>query len=164
VVYELTARDEQVAQILLAEIATRCWELRIPSFQVREPLDCAAGRAAKQLGCTLHQTYLPSGGMMAAILDRRRLLQLMEPELRRRAAGACPDAAHRAAYDALCRSELLSDNGVLVRLLLGYWSLLDAAASGTQIPERFEQLLALWFPGGGTSRLPLLHAHALDSY
>jgi hypothetical protein len=161
---ELTAQDIEAAHALLAEIAARCWDLRVSSFRVREPLDSAAGRAAKQLGCTVHQTYSPSGASMGAILDRRRLLSLLEPELRRRAAGMDLDTEQTAAFEALCRNEAILDNGTLLRLLAGHWSLADACALGTEVPAQFERTFEAWFPGGGTQILPLPYAHALDRY
>jgi GNAT superfamily N-acetyltransferase len=170
VAHELTARDVKAAHALLVEVAARCWKLRLPSFRVREPLDSAVGRAAKQLGCRVHQTYPPSGGMMGAILDRRQLLSLLEPELRRRAAGIDLGTEQAAAFDALCRGEALPDNGVLLRLLVGHWSPGDAAAfsnagtPGTEVPVPFERVFEAWFPGGGTRQLPLPYSHVLDRY
>jgi hypothetical protein len=164
VVDELTAVDVDAARALLVEIAARCWGLRISSFQVREPPDGAAGRAAKALGCTIRQTYPPGGGLMGAIQDRAGLLSLLEPELRRRAGAAGPDAQPSTAFRALVRGEVIPEDGVLLPLLLGYWSLSEAVALGLAIPAPFEHLLALWFPGGGTPALPVPFAAALDDY
>ena len=164
IVDELTARDVEDAHALLAEIAARCWDLRLSAFRVREPLDSAVGRAARQVGCTVHQTYSPSGAMMGAILDRQRLLSLLEPELRRRTAGRDSGLDQATAFAALRRGEVIPDNGVLLRLLVGHWSLADARAVGHAIPPQFERLFGLWFPGGGILHLPLPYAHVLDRY
>jgi GNAT superfamily N-acetyltransferase len=164
VVDELTARDIDAAHVLLVELAARCWRLRFSSFQVHEPADSAAGRAAKRLGCTVRQTYPFSGGMMGAILDRRQVLALVESELWRRADGADLGTEQTAAFEALCRGEAIPDNGVLLRLLVGHWSLADACALGTEVPAQFERTFEAWFPGGGTQILPLPYAHALDRY
>jgi hypothetical protein len=69
-----------------------------------------------------------------------------------------------AAFEALRRGEAIPDSGVLLRLLVGHWSLADARALGHEIASQFERLFALWFPGGGTPNLPLPYAHVLDGY
>jgi GNAT superfamily N-acetyltransferase len=164
VVDELTALDVEAARALLVEIAATCWGQRHSSFQVREPPDGAAGRAARQLGCTVRQEYAASGEMMGAILDRQGLLALLEGELRRRAEDVILGAAHAAAWEALCQGAAIPDDGLLLRLLVGHCSLADAIAWGAEIPARFKRLFELWFPGGGTRLLPLPYSHALDRY
>jgi ribosomal protein S18 acetylase RimI-like enzyme len=164
VVDELTARDTAAAEALLVEVAARCWHLRLSDFRVREPLDSAVGRAAQRLGCTYQQTFPASGGMMGAILDRQQLLRMLEPELRRRLPTDELHPVHTAAFDALCRSELVSDNRVLLRLLVGYWSATDACALGTMIPAQYQRVCEAWFPGGGSAYLPQPYAHRLDRY
>jgi hypothetical protein len=164
VVDELAAGDIEAAQALLAEVATRCWNLRMSDFWVREPLDSAAGRAAQRIGCEYHQTFPSTGGMMGAILDRRQLLQLLEPELRRRLPSDNLQAEHTAAFDALCRGEVITDNRDLLRLLIGYWSAADARAFGTAILAQYERIADAWFPGGGSQILPWPYAHTLDRY
>lgn len=164
VIDELTALDVEAGRAMLAEIAAHCWDKRFSSFQVREPPDSAAGQAAKQLGCTVHQDYAASGEMMGAILDRQRLLALLKPELRRRAEDVVSDADQSAAFAALCRGAAIPEDGLLLRLLVGHCSLADAIAWGTEIPAQFERLFALWFPGGGTRLLPEPYSHGLDRY
>jgi hypothetical protein len=164
VVDELTAQDTEAAEALLVEVAARCWQLRLSEFQVREPLDSAVGRAAQRLGCTYHQTFPSSGEMMGMILDRHQLLILLEPELRRRLPSAELQTIHTTAFDGLCRSEVVGDNRVLLRLLVGYWSAADASALGTEIPAQYQDVCAAWFPGGGSETLRLPYAHSLDRY
>jgi ribosomal protein S18 acetylase RimI-like enzyme len=82
IVDEMAAQDAGVARRLLVEIARRCWQMRLSEFWVREPLDSLVGRVACRAGCTYGQTFPPSGGMMAAILNRSSLLETLEPELR----------------------------------------------------------------------------------
>lgn len=164
VVDELTARDMNAAQALLVEMASRCWQMRLSHFDLYEPLDSAVGKVAASAGCGYHQEFLPSGGMMGAILDRQQLLAELEPELRRRLGNENLYAAHEAAFVALDSGELLPDNRVLLRLLLGFWSLPDALTMGTVIPDHFKPVCQTWFPGGGSHLLPLPHAHKLDRY
>jgi len=164
VIDELTALDVEAARALLVEIAATCWDRRHGSFQVREPADGAAGRAARQLGCTVRQEYAASGEMMGVILDRQRLLAQLEPELRRRAEDAIPDADQAAALEALRQGAAIPDNGLLLRLLVGHCSLADAVAWGAEIPAPFEHSFARWFPGGGTRLLPMPYSHTLDRY
>lgn len=164
IVDELTARDLAAARALLAEVATRCWQVRFSEFWVREPIDSLVGKAAQELGCEYHQTFPPSGGMMGAILDRPGLLQLLEPELRRRLSGDRLLTEHERAFKGLCRGEIVTDEHALLRLLLGYWSLNDAVTHGATVTEEFELLCNAWFPGGGSQVLPRTYAHVLDRY
>lgn len=161
---ELAARDIEAAQALLAEVAARCWILRLSEFWVREPLDSAVGWAAQRIGCEYHQTFPSTGGMMGAILDRQQLLALLEPELLRRLPSAELQIEHTAAFDVLRRGELIADNRDLLRLLIGYWSAADARVFGVAIPEHYERIADAWFPGTGTHILPLPYAHTLDRY
>ncbi|ABW15683.1 GCN5-related N-acetyltransferase [Parafrankia sp. EAN1pec] len=158
-VQEMAARDTGIARCLLADIARSAWELRVSEFRVREPLDGVVGRLARHLGCGYKQEFPPTGGMMAAILNRSELLATLEPELRRRDR----DAAD-AAMDELARGELIPDNGLLVRLLLGYSSAADASTPAATIPARHRRTCSAWFPGGSTATLPMPYAHALDRY
>jgi hypothetical protein len=164
VVDELAASDVDAAQALLAEVGGRCSRLRFSEFSVREPLDSAVGKAAQRIGCTYHQTFPSTGAMMGAILDRQKLMQLLEPELRRRLPSADLHAAHTAAFDALSRGEVIPGSQDLLRLLVGYWSTADARAYGVALPAQHGHALDAWFPGGGTHLLPLAYAHTLDRY
>ncbi len=159
-VKEAVASDAGVARCLLVDVARSAWELRVSEFRVWEPPDGVVGRLARYLGCVYQQEFPPTGGMMAAILNRSGLLATLEPELRRRGGGAAVDAA----MDELARGELVPDNGLLVRLLLGYFSAADASTLAATIPERHRRTCSAWFPGGGTTRLPVPYAHALDRY
>jgi hypothetical protein len=161
---ELTARDASAARALLVEIAARCWKMRFGEFQVREPLDSNVGKVAQRTGCTNHQTFPPSGGMMGMILDRQQLLALLEPELRRRLPETDLQSVHPAAYDALYSGEIISDKGALLRLLTGYWSATQARAFGVDIPPNYARVVEAWFPGGGTPQLPQPYSHILDRY
>jgi hypothetical protein len=164
VVDELAATDVAAAHALLAEVGARCLDMRLSEFWVREPLDSAVGRAAQRIGGTYHQTFPRTGGMMGAILDRQRLLLLLEPELQRRLPSADLLAAHTTAFDALYRGDIIPDSRDLLRLLVGYWSTTDARAYHVDLPTQHESVLDAWFPGGGTQVLPLPYAHTLDRY
>jgi len=109
---ELTARDAPAARALLAAVASLCWELRISEFTVYEPLDGTVGRVAQRLGCSYHQDFPASGGMMAAILDRPALL------------GTLPASP---AWEGL-------DDATLVRVLTGYAAADDAGPAGGLMP------------------------------
>jgi len=161
---ELVAHDADGARRLLIAVAQHCWRLRLGEFSVREPADSIVGRAARHLGCTYQQTFPPSGGTMAAILNRPGLLQEVEPELRRRAASERHDEQYDAAGAALRGGDLIPDDKDLIRLLLGYWSAEDAIAHGVSVAEPYLDLCTAWFPGGGTPSLPTPYAHHLDHY
>jgi predicted acetyltransferase len=164
VVDELAAIDVDAAQVVLAEVGARCSHMRLSEFWVREPRDSAVGLAAQRIGSTYHQTFPRSGGMMGRILDRQRLLRLLEPELRRRLPNADLHVAHTTAFDALCSGAILPDSRDLLRLLVGYWSTTDARAYAVELPAQHEHVLDAWFPGGGTRMLALPYAHTLDRY
>ncbi|WP_225802439.1 GNAT family N-acetyltransferase [Streptomyces sp. NK15101] len=161
---ELVAENATATGRLLAAVARLCWQRRLSAFTVREPADSLTGRVARQMGCTYQQGFPPSGGMMAAVLNRSSLVRTLEPELRRRAASRQPDTDHGESLDALRRGELIPDDKALIRLLLGYWSVEDASAQGTPIPDRYQDLCTAWFPGGGSPSLPTPYAHRLDRY
>ncbi|WP_314252325.1 GNAT family N-acetyltransferase [Streptomyces kutzneri] len=161
---ELVAGDTDAARLLLTALAGVCWQRRLSEFGVREPADSLVGRVARRMGCTYQERFPPSGGMMAAVLNRSELLRKLEPELRRRAGGDRSDVVFRAAYDALRRGSLLPDDRALVRLLLGHWSLDDAGTQGGSVPERYQELCTAWFPGGSSPSLPMPYAHRLDRY
>jgi GNAT superfamily N-acetyltransferase len=162
VVDEFTAVDQRAAHSLLQDIASRCWQMRLNTYQIREPLDSIVGQAARQLGCEYQQIYLPSGGMLGMILNRQHLLNLLEPELRRRLPSADLATRHTDTFTALHRGELIPDNRDLLRLLLGFWSIADLPS--LPIPDTYRQIFDAWFPGGGASLLPMPYAHILDRY
>lgn len=161
---ELVAEDAPATRRLLAAVARLCWQRRLGRFTVREPADSLTGRVARHLGCTYEQRFPPSGGMMAAVLNRPSLVRTLEPELRRRACGLLPGTAHLQAVEALCGGDLFPDDRALIRLLLGHWSAEDAYVHGAAVPDRYRSLCAAWFPGGGTPALPTPYAHRLDRY
>ncbi|PKW05988.1 Acetyltransferase (GNAT) domain-containing protein [Streptomyces sp. 1222.5] len=161
---ELVAEDASAAALLLAALARLCWERRLSEFTVREPADSLVGRVARHMGCTEQRRFWSSGGMMAAVLNRSELVRKLEPELRRRAAGQWPDQGYDTALAALRRGDLIPDGTALVRLLLGHWSSDDADAAGVAMPDRYRDLCAAWFPGGGSPSLPTPYAHRLDRY
>jgi predicted GNAT family N-acyltransferase len=162
---ELVAQDADGAGRLLTAVAQRAWRLRLSEFTVREPADSVVGRVARHMGCTYQQTYPPSGGTMAAILNRPGLLREVEPELRRRAGGLRHNADHDVAFAALLRGDLILDNRPLIRLLLGYWSAEDALADDVPVSAPpYWDLCEAWFPGGGTPTLPMPYVHHLDRY
>ncbi|MEU0030872.1 GNAT family N-acetyltransferase [Streptomyces sp. NPDC006335] len=161
---ELAAEDATAARLLLVALARLCWQRRLAEFTVREPADSLVGRVARGMGCVYRQRFPSSGGMMAAVLNRPALVTRLEPELRRRAVGRGPDPFHDTVFGALRRGNLVPDNRVLVRLLLGHWSAEDADTHGMPVPARHRDLFTAWFPGGGTPVLPTPYAHRLDRY
>ncbi|MYS92409.1 putative acetyltransferase involved in intracellular survival [Streptomyces chartreusis NRRL 3882] len=164
VVDELVAEDAATAARMLAALARLCWRRRLSEFTVREPADSLVGRVARHMGCTEQRGFRPSGGMMAAVLNRSSLVRKLEPELRRRAGGQRPDQIYDTALAALRRGDLIPDDTALVRLLLGHWSTGDADAVGVAMPDRYRDLCSAWFPGGSTLPLPAPYAHRLDRY
>ena len=161
-VLEMTAKDVGSARALLAAAGAGYWQHRCAEFEVYEPADSAVGRVARQMGCEVRATYRPDGGGMAAILNRESLVGKLEPELGRRAhAGRVKPPV--SALHALAAGELCPDDGVLLRLLLGYWSWVDAEAAGLEVPAEWRDTFAAWFPGVCTA-LPSPYAHRLDHY
>ncbi len=163
-VEELVAADADATRRLLLAVARLCWERRLGQFTVREPADGLTGRVARHMGCTYQQGFAASGGMMAAVLNRSSLVRSLEPELRRRAGVREPDKAYLQAFDALRTGGLLADDRVLIRLLLGHWSVEEAYVHGSVVADRYRDLCTAWFPGGGTPSLPTPYAHRLDRF
>ncbi|MFG2576170.1 hypothetical protein [Streptomyces sp. NPDC048481] len=164
IVDELVAEDAAATRLLLTAVARLCRQRRLSEFTVREPTDGLTGQVARHMGCTHQQRFPPSGGMMATVLNRSSLVRKLEPELRRRAAVQQPDHEYNEPFDALRRGDLLPDDQALIRLLLGYWSANDTVVHGISIPERYRDLSAAWFPGGGAHSLLSPYAHRLDRY
>jgi len=161
-VLEMTAKDVSAARALLAAAAARYWEQRCSEFEVYEPADSVVGRVARQMGCDVRATYKPDGGGMAAILNRQSLVERLMPELARRVrAGRVEPPA--SALDALATGKLCPDDGMLLRLLLGYWSWVDAQAAGLEVASGWRDTFAAWFPGA-CGALPSPYAHRFDHY
>ncbi len=162
-VAELTGLDAGACEVLLADAARRCWEHRLSSFRLHEPADSLAGRVARRLGCEVRSTFRPDGGGMAAILNRPSLIERLRPELERRA-DAHGVGSSDQALELLAGGRLCPDQGMLLRLLMGFWSWADAAAGGYCPPREHEGVFRSWFCGGGTMVLPQPFAHRLDQY
>jgi hypothetical protein len=118
----------------------------------------------QRFGCVHHQTYLPGGGMMGAILNRQQLLQNLETELKWRLYSPEQYDAYPDAFDALLEGKIIAHDRVLFKLLVGHWSMTQARSAGVIIPEQFEKAVNAWFPGGGTLFLAQPYAHFLDRY
>ena len=149
---------------LLAALTAHCWDLRLSEFTVREPIDSLVGWEARRLGCEYRQVFPATGEMMGAILNRSRLLETLEPELRRRVTHESLFGDHETAFSVLQAGELVPDNHALVRLLLGFWSADDAEIAGALPPSPHTHIGVAWFPGGGSPSLPTSYAHKLDRY
>jgi predicted acetyltransferase len=160
---EMAARDQASARLLISAIAELSLQAQQSQFTVGEPLDSVVGRTLKALGCSLCETHLRSGGMMARMLHRGPLLRALEPELRRRCQGLEAESLHEAGFAALMAGTLGIDRPTLLSLLVGHWSLAEARTRGL-CPSAFSEVLELWFPGGGGHQLPTAHAHRLDRY
>ncbi|MEM7034987.1 MAG: GNAT family N-acetyltransferase, partial [Chloroflexota bacterium] len=163
VVDELTAENRTVAQHLLAEISARCHQFYLSEFQIREPLDSMVGTVAQAIGCFYRQEFFSAGGILGLILNRQKLLDELEPELRRRL-GSGDQTDHAQAFAKLQQGDLIPDDTTLLRLLLGTWSLVEAEVNGTVIPPTYQRICQGWFPGGGTYFLPTPYSHYLDRY
>jgi hypothetical protein len=161
-VLEMVAKDVSAARTLLAAAGARYWEQRRAEFEVHEPADSLVGRVARQMGCDVRATYQPDGGGMAAILNRESLVEKLRPELGRRAeTGRITPPA--SALDALAAGKLCPDDRMLLRLLLGYWSWVDAEVAGLEVAPGWRDTFAAWFPGA-CAALSSPYAHRFDHY
>lgn len=180
---EICAADLGAARRILAAVGRRAGAEHLDRFTVYEPEDSFVGMAARDAGCEISHRTQPTGGGMGIILDRARLLDALQDELRRRQEtalrrGATGDGPARTAgnestsehpeerhvLDMLKSGELIRDDRDLLRLLVGYWSLADLDARGEGPPKRVRGLLEAWFPGTGACGLPIPYAHPLDRY
>jgi hypothetical protein len=66
-------------------------------------------------------------------------------------------------FEALLTGELVSDDGWLLQLLLGFRSWHEAEHAGLEAPAECRRTLQRWFPGT-SPYLPAGHAHRLDRY
>jgi GNAT superfamily N-acetyltransferase/ribosomal protein S18 acetylase RimI-like enzyme len=162
-VLELTGADAAACQALLIDAARRCWDQRLSSFQLHEPPDSLAGMVARRVGCEVKSTFKADGGGMGAILNRPSLIERVRPELERRAAAHGVGSSDEA-FELLGSGQLCADEGMLLRLLMGFWSWADAGAAGYSPPPEHEGVFRSWFCGGGTTILPQPFAHRLDHY
>jgi len=172
-ILEAGARDESAATALLAALGSRCRERDVCEFTINEPGDGVVGRTAAAIGCSESTETAPDGGGMASILNRRRLVTALEPELVRRAdasysrLGIAPaagvDAVRRGVVRRLAAGELVADDGDLVRLLLGYRSWEEVGHRIDASPDD-RPVLRGFFPGDGTTDLPTGYAHQFDRY
>jgi len=162
-VLELTAADAAGCQVLLIDAARQCWEHRLSSFVLHEAADSLAGRVARRLGCEVKWTFKADGGGMGVILNRPSLIERLRPELERRGAAHGIGPSDQA-LELLAGGGLCPDQGMLLRLLIGFWSWADADAAGYCPPREQEGVFRSWFCGGGTTVLPQPFAHRLDQY
>ena len=167
IIHELAAVDHDAARRLLAEVMSLGADQGATEIWLREPLDSAAGRAARSLGGEYRLRFPATGSMMGSIFHRARLLAALEPELQRRLSMTVAAAQHDAAFPLLERGELVADDQALLFLLLGYWSAADlpgdVRGQATDAGP-YAAVLTGWFPGGGTPALLQPYAHELDRY
>ena len=164
-VHEIVARDQATAGMLLADVARRARRLDHERIVFQEPGDSAVARAARSIGCeTVHRHYAAAGGM-AALLDRGRFLDGLEPELARRAAAArIPTAAQVPALAALRGGALLPGGGDLLQLAFGYERFDDVPEARRGNDSGLWDVAQAWFPGGGSRVLAEPFGHTLDQY
>ncbi len=172
-VFEAGARTTTAARVILADIARRCREDDLERYTVEEPADSLVGIVARSLGCAVTETTSSDGGGMGILLDRQAAVHELSDELRRRVRASVPTTAGdgsvvERALAMLADRTLVSDDGALLRLLVGYRSWDEAVTLGecdTGGPEAAaaDAACRLLFPGGGPV-LPAPYAHRLDRY
>ncbi len=162
-VVELAAKSDAAAKALILELGKKSWERYCENLVLREPPDGRCGIIAKHFSCEVQTTFRERGGGMGAILDRPRLLGILEDELNRRASYGNRDLDD-AALAELRDSVLVPDDGHLMRLLTGYWSWQEAEMWGAVASEERRKLLGAIFPGGQSPALLMPYSHSLDRY
>ena len=158
---ELCAREPEHASGVLRVLSRWAVAAHRQKLEVAEPVDSAAGVAARRFGCTVEHKYYATGFCMGVTLDRARWLGVLQPELERRGqAHRLEQTKSRAACAALLAGELVPDNGTLLQLMVGYVGYRDAGVSS----GGHEEALRAWFAGTATETLPAPHSHRLDRY
>jgi hypothetical protein len=158
-VREASAVSARAAEALVRELVAVATTRRVERLTLHVAPDSIVGGVLRRLGCKMTIHYPATGGWMGKVLDRRRLVEALGDELRRRAPETAP---HDLA--ALAAGEIYPDDALLLPLLTGYLTWRDADAAGASRPEGPEELAARWFPGGGGIGLPLPFMHRLDYY
>jgi GNAT superfamily N-acetyltransferase len=158
-VRELSALERPAAVTIIQAVAEIASSWGYGEMIVLEPIDSLAGSLLRDIGCEVQQRYDSDGGWMGRILNRKRFIRALAPELARRASVEDP-----SAITALESGILVRDDGRLLRLLIGYWSWLDAKWAGEIAPMEFSGIINTWFPGGGNQILPRPFLHSVDRF
>ena len=160
-VQETAADSPESARALISVLRDRSMERWEDTLTIEGPSDSDVGRTIRQIGGTLHRNYASDGGGMGLITNRASLVGKLSGELERRTGGT---PAPSGAYQDLTSGTLVPDNGLFLKLLVGFWSWEDAEHAGLTAADSHGDILRAWFPGGGASRLPEPFAYGLDEY
>ena len=103
---------------------------------------------------------------MGKILNRNKFLELMKPELDRRASIVNSDLdKNKDLFARLISGQVITDSSMLLGLSLGYEKFEDQDSRKLNvILDNDKETLSAWFPGGGTSGLLHPFAHKLDRF
>lgn len=155
-VLEAVAASPAAARELLGVLARRC---RVETVEILEPADSTLGRALLRMNAEVSENHRARGGWMGKILDREALIRMLGEELDRRAGTSAIEARR-----ALAAGEFFQDDALLLPLLLGHRSWLDARDEGELAPETHRDVVRRWFPEVPCETLPTPYIHHLDRY
>ncbi len=158
-VKEAVAANPQAAKELLGVLGQMAQRAGVGKVEMFEPRDSILGRALLNFGGKNEEKYRPDGGWMGKILNRDALVALLTDELNRRSLQPQAEAIQDLASGAF-----FSNDELLLGLLLGFRSWLDARDIGELSPTSYRDLVKEWFPITGTEALPLPYLHHLDRY
>ncbi len=153
IVTELCGANRDVIEGLVAELAAVAESRQIEAARFDEVPDSLAGSVLRSLGCEVKITYEAGGGWMGRFSDRAKFLELVRPELERRAGDVS------ALIEALNTRNVCPDDGVLLQLVTGYvsWS-----EEFSEPAEEVERVGRRCFPGAGSADLPLPYQYTND--
>lgn len=153
---EAVALTPGAASALLAFCRRRAREERKEEALLPVPPDGVLAFTARYTDCRMVQIYSASGGSMARVLDARRLLRALEPELSRQICGAgnadtrwltirtevgevllrvSPDGVEVTADAGEPHDVVVLPQGTLARLVLGFAPARDLCAHLSQPPS-----------------------------
>ena len=159
-VREIVAADLAAAAALLAYVRELAVRARRGNIEIDEPPDSVVGGLLRLTTCTFKERSSADGGWMAAVLDRGRLIDLVDPEIDRRFA-----SGSASATQALRMGRLLTDTAALAHALLrpNGWAEIDQLVSaerrGSYWLEFRERCAA-----GVAEAMPTPFLHASDRF
>ena len=103
---------------------------------------------------------------MGKILNRKKFLELLKPELDRRANTiSCGLNKNEDLLTRLISGHVITNSSTLLGFSLGYEKFEDYDSGKLNvISDNDRETLSVWFPGGGTSGLLIPFAHKLDRF
>ena len=165
-IWEIVSTDLTSAYNLLDHALKDAKKQDCSKISFWEPTDSSVGKAARLIGCNVILSYPSNAGGMGKILNRKKFLELLKPELDRRANTiSCGLNKNEDLLTRLISGHVITNSSTLLGFSLGYEKFEDYDFGKLNvISDNDRETLSVWFPGGGTSGLLIPFAHKLDRF